>query len=283
MRASPLLGWALRLGAISSLLILTLIGAFLLLRSAPFLLEVGPAALWQDDGWHPLDGAYQITALLAGTLAVTFGAVLLAAPLGVLLGLFGRYYAPPALAPVYRGLIELLAGIPSVVYGLWGLVVLVPMIANWVPPGASVLAGLLVLALMILPLMVLMVDTAIGQLPRHWVEAGQALALSRFGMIRHVVVPAIWPAIRSGAVLQTGRALGETMAVLMVCGNVVQVPGSWFEPARTLTANIALEMAYATGRHQQGLMICGLLLFLMAGALVWLSNNGRNLRHSYHG
>ena len=136
---------------------------------------------------------------------------------------------------------------------------------------------------MILPLMVLMVDTAIGQLPRHWVEAGQALALSRFGMIRHVVVPAIWPAIRSGAVLQTGRALGETMAVLMVCGNVVQVPGSWFEPARTLTANIALEMAYATGRHQQGLMICGLLLFLMAGALVWLSNNGRNLRHSYHG
>lgn len=283
MRASPALHWTLRAGALSSLLILALICVFLLIRSAPFFSQVGAAALWEDTGWYPLDGDFRILALLAGTVAVAAGAVLLAAPLGVLLGLFGRYYAPAPLARIYRSLIELLAGVPSVVYGLWGLVVLVPMIARWVPPGASVLAGILVLALMVLPLMVLMVDTAIAQLPRRWLDAGHALALSRTGMIRHVILPAIRPAIRSGAVLQTGRALGETMAVLMVCGNVIQVPGSWFEPARTLTANIALEMAYATGQHQQALMVCGLLLFLMAATLVLLADTGHRAEAARHG
>lgn len=271
MRASRTLDWSLRIGAIGTVLILTLIALFLVFRSLPFIVQHGPLSIWNDAGWHPLDGEFRITALLAGSLAVTAGAVLLAAPMGLLLGLFGRFYAPPLVGRAYRGLIELLAGIPSVVYGLWGLLVLVPMIAMWVPPGASVLAGILVLGLMVLPLMVLMVDNAIAQLPPSWMNAGTALSLSRSGMVRRIVLPGIAPAIRSGAVLQTGRALGETMAVLMVCGNVIQIPGSPFEPARTLTANIALEMAYAGTEHVQALMVCGLLLFLLAALLVRLA------------
>jgi len=161
-----------------------------------------------------------------------------------------------------------MAGIPSVVYGLWGLLVLVPWINQWAPPGASWLAGSLVLALMVLPLALLVTDTALGQLPAAWWRAGHAMSLSRLGMLRRVLLPAAAPSILSGVVLQFGRALGETMAVLMVCGNVVQWPHSVFDPVRTLTANIALEMAYATGDHRVALFVSGLLLMAVTALLL---------------
>jgi len=162
----------------------------------------------------------------------------------------------------------LLAGIPSVVYGFWGLVTLAPLVRQWHPPGVSLLTAILVLTLMILPTVALTVDAALAAVPVIHLRAAAALALSRWGMIRAVILPQARSGIASGMLLAAGRALGETMAVLMVAGNVVQQPHSLFDSVRTLTANIALEMAYAMGDHRAALFVSGLALLLMVLALV---------------
>jgi phosphate transport system permease protein len=186
----------------------------------------------------------------------------------VLSAIFSRFYAPEHLRTAYRRLVELLAGIPSVVYGFWGLVVLVPLIGRLQPPGPSLLAGVIILAIMVLPTIALMADAAIENVPEPYLRAAAALGLSRWGTIRGVVLPAARSGLFTGVILETGRAIGETMAILMVCGNVVQTPDSLFDPIRTLTANIALEMAYAVGDHRAALFVTGLVLMAMIVALV---------------
>lgn len=163
---------------------------------------------------------------------------------------------------------ETLAGIPSVVYGLWGLMVLVPAIARIGPPGQSVLAGVLVLALMILPTIALVSDAALGAVPETHLRGAAAAGLSRWAIVRSIALPSARSGILTGTLLGTGRALGETMAVVMVTGNVVQVPDSLLAPVRTLTANIALEMAYATDAHRAALFVSGLVLALLTIGLV---------------
>ncbi|MBL4570396.1 MAG: phosphate ABC transporter permease subunit PstC [Alcanivorax sp.] len=274
--ADSLLTWLLRLTGAAAVLVLGGIIAVLLIQSAPFLVEHG-SALWRND-WQPGQARYGMAAMIAGSMVVSVLALAIAGPLAVLLAAWLRYFAPLLRRPVLT-LVELMAGIPSVVYGLWGMLVLVPWINQWAPPGASWLAASLVLALMILPLALLVTDTALGQLPGRYLQAGQALSLSRVGMLRRVLLPQAGPAIVSGLVLQFGRALGETMAVLMVAGNVVQWPTSLFDPVRTLTANIALEMAYATGDHRVALFASGLLLLLVTAVLLMLSWRLRGGRH----
>jgi phosphate transport system permease protein len=251
--------------------IVVVIGVYLFLESAPLLTGTGLLGFFRDQRWYPLEGEFGMAAMLAGTLSVTALAMLLAAPVGIAAAVFIRYYAPPAVARFYRRLLELLSGIPSVVFGFWGLVVLVPLIAKLEGPGASVLAGGLVLGLMILPLVSLSTDSSLAQVPRQYWVAGTALGLGRWAIVRKVMIPAAASGILAGMVLQTGRALGETMAVLMVTGNVVQLPASVFEPVRALTSNIALEMAYATGDHRTALFVSGLILLLMAVGLVALA------------
>ncbi len=264
--------WILRVCSVVSGAVVVLIAVFLVSESYPGIRSVGLARFFSDPSWHPAavaaDGAFNLLPMLWGTLAATAGAVLLAAPLGVLSAVFCRHYAPPVLARSYRRLIELLAGIPSVVYGFWGLVVLVPLIARIRPPGASLLAGILVLALMILPTVALTADAALASVPRRYLRGAAALGLGRWATLAGVVLPAARSGIATGVILAAGRALGETMAVLMVCGNVVQVPESLFAPVRTLTANIALEMAYALGDHRSALFVSGLLLLVLVSALV---------------
>lgn len=250
----------------------------LLWQTLPFVATRGAAVL--ATGWHPEDGEFGMAAMVVGSLLVSLLALALAAPIAVLLAAWLRYFAPRALRRPTLALVELMAGIPSVVYGLWGLLVLVPWINQWAPPGASWLAGSLVLALMILPLAMLVTDTALAQLPSHYLSSADALALSRIGVLRRVLLPSAAPAIMSGVVLQFGRALGETMAVLMVCGNVVQLPDSVFQPVRTLTANIALEMAYATGEHRIALFVCGLLLMSVTAGLLGLAWRLRGTAHA---
>ena len=206
--------------------------------------------------------------MLAGTVLSPRARCGSPAPLGVASAVFCHFYAPPLVARGYRVIIELLAGIPSVVYGLWGLMVVVPLIGRIRPLGASVLAGILVLALMILPTMVVVADAALARVPREYLLGAAALGLSRWTTVWAVALPAARRGLITGALLQTGRAVGETMAVLMVCGNVVQVPLSLTQPVRTLTANIALEMAYAMGNHRAALFTSGLVLFLMIFVLV---------------
>jgi phosphate transport system permease protein len=197
--------------------------------------------------------------------------VALATPLGLASALFSRFYAPAPVGLLFRRLIELLAGIPSVVYGFWGLVVLTPAIRHWQPPGQSLLAAILILAIMILPTIALLAESGLRGVPRPYLDGAAALGLSRWATIRGVALPAARGAIVTAVVLATGRAFGETMAVLMVSGNVVNMPASVFDPVRALTANIALELGYALGVHRSALFVSGLLLMTVAVALVAVS------------
>lgn len=271
-----LLLWLLRGTATLAGAIVLLIVGFLVVEALPILRHVGIGRFLTDPSWHPAEGFYNLTPMLWGTLFAMVGSVLIATPLGILSAVFCHYYAPLAIARPYRKLIELLAGIPSVVYGFWGLVVLVPLIGSIHPPGPSLLAGIVILAMMILPTITLMADASLANVPQQYARGAAALGLSRWATIRGVVFPAAQSGLFTGVILETGRAIGETMAILMVCGNVVQTPHSLFDPMRTLTANIALEMAYAFGDHRAALFVSGLVLMGLIVALVaaadWISH-----------
>lgn len=260
-----------RVAAALSAGVVLLIALFVAWESWPALRDVG-LRFATDPSWHPAQGpasgTFGLLPMVAATCAAAAGALLLAAPAALLSAIFCRFYAPEGLARPYRRLVEVLAGIPSVVYGFWGLVVLVPLIRRMEPPGASLLAGILILALMILPTVALTVDAAFGRAAEEHLAGGAALGLSRTTLIFGVVLPASRSGVATGLMLGAGRALGETMAVLMVCGNVVQTPDSLFDPVRTLTANIALEMAYAMDGHRSALFVSGLVLLAAVSALV---------------
>jgi phosphate transport system permease protein len=270
----------LALAATGAALVLLLVLGFLLYESWP-VLRAGGLRFFTDDGWYPLEDRFGLLPMLWATLAAATGAVLLATPLGLASAIFAQFFAPPAIAGIYRALLALLAGIPSVVYGLWGLTVLVPLIGAWQAPGTSLLAAILILTLMILPTVALTSHSALAAVSRSWLDAAAALGMTRKGIIVAVAIPAARAGILGGVVLAGARALGETMAVLMVAGNVVQNPSGLFEPVRVLTANIALEMAYATDLHRAGLFASGLMLTLLVLALVWLAVriSGGGLRH----
>ena len=259
--------------------VLVLIIGFLVWETQPILRTVSFNQFWLDPGWHPAEGAYNLMPMILGTLGVTLGAVVLAVPLGMISAIFCQYYAPAGLSTMYRRLIELLAGIPSVVYGLWGLVVLVPLIGRLQPPGPSLLAGILILALMILPTIALVTDASLASLPPTYWQGSAALGLGTWATVQGVCLPAIRSGLLTAIMLATTRALGETMAVLMVCGNVVQVPDSLFAPVRTLTANIALEMAYALDLHRSALFASGLVLMLVVTGLVVVSDRWTDTPH----
>lgn len=271
MNRDKTLVFLLRTCACASGVIVLVILGFLLIESWPMLNNLGVGRFFSDSSWHPTGGAeaqFDLRPMLAGTLLITALAVAIATPMGIASALFCHFYAPPLLAQCYRRVIELLAGIPSVVYGFWGLVVLVPIIARLHPPGPSLLAGVIILSIMILPTVALVADASFANLPEDYLKGAAALGLSRWGTIYGVVLPSAKPGLITGVILQTGRAIGETMAVLMVCGNVVRTPHSIFDPIRTLTANIALEMAYAMGDHRAALFVSGLLLMALVAALV---------------
>ncbi|MEH2255129.1 phosphate ABC transporter permease subunit PstC [Nostoc sp.] len=260
--------WILRfLGVIAGAIALLII-VFLILESLPVLNHVGITHFFTDSSWNPTAGLYNLFPMLLGTFLAMVGSVAIATPIGILSAVFCQFYAPPAMARLYRRLIELLAGIPSVVYGFWGLVVLVPMIGRIHPPGPSLLAGIAILTVMILPTIALVADASLAKVPTSYLQGAAALGLSRWGTISRVVLPAAKSGLFTGLILETGRAIGETMAILMVCGNVVQMPKSIFDPIRTLTANIALEMAYATADHRSALFVSGLVLMGMIVLLV---------------
>ncbi len=251
--------------------LLLLVILYLVHESLPLLRTTGAGRLLTDSAWRPTSGQFGLWPMIAGTLTVTAGALLLATPIGLLSALFCRCYAPRPLGKLLRRILELLAGLPSVVYGFWGLVVLVPLIARIRPPGASVLAGILVVAIMVLPTIALLVDAALESVPADYSRGAAALGMTRWGALRGVILPAASSGIFTAVLLATARALGETMAALMVCGNVVRTPESLLDPVRTLTANIALEMAYAMDLHRSSLFATGLLLALIVTGLVALA------------
>ncbi len=259
--------WLLRIASGIAAGMVLLILFFLLAESLPLLREVPAVRFVTDTSWQPTEGAYNLAPMLSGTLYAAGGALFLATPLGIASALFVAYYALPSAARIYRRLIELLAGIPSVVYGFWALTTLVPLINELHPPGASLLAGILVLTLMILPTVALTAHAALLAVPDEYLRGAAALGMSRWSIIRGVVLPAARMGVTAGIILAAGRAIGETMAVLMVTGNVVQHASTVYDPIRTLAANIALEMPYALGDHRAALFVSGLMLMLLVIAL----------------
>ncbi|GAA6170122.1 phosphate ABC transporter permease subunit PstC [Sessilibacter corallicola] len=231
---------------------------------------------WQrfflDEGWYPLEGLYAMTPMIVASLALTLGAVLIALPIGLACAIYLEFYARGLPKKVFRSLLNLLAGIPSVVFGLWGLTELVPLIAAIKAPGTSVLAGAIVLSLMILPTVALTSAAALSGVNRNTLAGAHALGFTQKTMIIAVAIPSARSGIISGVLLSTARAIGETMVVLMVAGNVVQMPDSLFAPVRALTSNIALEMAYALGDHRASLYASGLLLTLIVWLLAYLAS-----------
>ena len=256
---------------------------FVLWQAWPALEAVGPLRFVTDGAWLPAGRPAQfgLLPMLLASVAVTVGAMLLAGPLGLATAVFMTDYAPAWLARLLRGVVELLAGVPSVIYGLWGLVTLVPLLAAWQPPGASLLAGMLVLALMILPTMTLTAHAAITSVGSECRLAVAALGFTGAGALWGVVLPAARNGLCGALLLSTARALGETMVVLMVMGNVVRLPDGLLAPARTLTANIALELGYAGDRHRAALFVGGLLLTALVAALVLAARRmGCAVRHA---
>ncbi|MFI3245517.1 MAG: phosphate ABC transporter permease subunit PstC [Ferrimonas sp.] len=243
-----------------------IIGFFLIKESIAAVEYAGVSGMIFGMEWLP-PALYGIAPMIVGTLMSTAMAIVIGVPVGLLTAIFLAEIAPPVVARYMRPAIELLAGIPSVVYGFFGLVVIVPLIEQvfGVPSGATVLAGSVVLSVMILPTVIAVSDTSIRALPKQYKEGSLALGASHIYTIFKVLLPAARSGILTGIILGIARAIGETMAIIMVMGNAPAMPHSVLESARSLTANIALEMSYATGVHASALYATGvvLLLFVM--------------------
>lgn len=251
--------------------IVLLIVLFVLWQALPALRDVGLRRFVADADWRPTsisEPQFGMLPMLAGSGLVTLGAVLLATPLAVFSAVLAEFYAPRSAAWLLRRLLELLNGVPSVVFGFWGLVVVVPLINAWHPPGQSLLAGILVLALMLIPTVALSTSAALRGVSGDLKISAAALGLGRGAVVWSLAVPQASRGITGGVLLGAARAIGETMAVVIVCGNIVQVPRSIFDPVRTITANIAMEMSYATAGHRSVLFATGLALILATGFLV---------------
>lgn len=249
--------------------------AFLFREAWPALTSGKLSHFLTDLKWQPgskRDPQFGLAPMILASFLVTMLATIMAIPLGVGGAIFQQFYAPAVLGKFYDRLLELLAGVPSVIFGFWGLTVLVPVINQWHPPGQSLIAAGLVLALMILPTVGLTARSAIRSLDPGLLHAAAALGIGRPSMILRIFVPAARQGIGSGCLLAVARAVGETLAVVMVCGNIAQIPHSLFDPVRPITSTIALEMGYASSDHRALLYASGLILVLLTGALVgWQS------------
>jgi phosphate transport system permease protein len=265
----------------SSVAILAAITFFILREGVPLVFDVGLGNFLSSD-WRPTAGNYGILFMIVGTAVVTAGALAVGVPLGlacaIVLGEMSPLYARRWLKPA----IEVLAGIPSVVYGFMGIVIVLPWIRRqFGGPGASGLAAALILGIMILPTIVAISLDALEAVPRSYREGSLALGATRWQTTYRVVLPAARSGLVAAVILGMGRAVGETMAVVMVAGNAVQLPRSPLDPVRTLTANLALEMGYASGDHRAALFATGVVLFsiiVIMNVLAGLARSARRRR-----
>jgi len=250
--------------ALSSISVLALITVFIIVQGAPFIAKYGLFDFIFGMEWAPGQEKFGIFPMIAGSLSVTIGAAVIGVPVGICCSIFLAEFAPPALRNIFRPAIQLLAGIPSVVYGFWGLIFIVPLIRNYLGgPGLSILAGSVILAIMILPTVISISEVSILALPPQYKQGALALGMTHWQAIRSVLLPAAKSGIVASIILGIGRAIGETMAVIMVLGNAVAMPSSILDPVRTLTTNIGIEMGYAAGDHRQALFATGIVLFVI--------------------
>ena len=253
------------LAALVSILCVGLICAFLFANGIPAMRETGVPNFLLGRTWKPGNDIYGIFPMIVGSVYVTGGALALGVPLALLTAVYLAYFCPKGLYRLLKPAVELLAGIPSVVYGFFGIVVLVPFVRAigepWNGKGSSIATASILLAIMILPTIIGVVEPALRAVPRSYYEGSLALGATHERSVYTVVAPAARSGILAGIVLGEGRAMGETMAVIMVAGNQARMPKGIFQGIRTLTGNIVIEMGYATGLHREALIATGVVLF----------------------
>ena len=279
------------IAACTSVLAVALICIFLFANGVPAIREIGFVKFITGELWRPNNNLFGIFPMIIGSLYVTAGAIVFGVPIGILTSVFMAMYCPKKIYRPLKAATELLAGIPSVVYGFFGLVVLVPMVREFgrtlkqmgivekAGDGKGLLTTSIILGMMILPTIIGTTESAIRAVPIHYYEGALALGATHERSIFTVVIPAAKSGVLAGIVLGIGRAIGETMAVIMVAGNQPRMPRGIFQGVRTLTANIVIEMGYASGLHREALIATGVVLFvfiLLLNFCVALLNRGKN-------
>jgi phosphate transport system permease protein len=253
----------LLLCASAAIVSVLIISVYIFYSGLPIFGKAGFREIVFGTEWKPLEGQFGILPMIIASIITTLGAVALAAFIGLMTAVFLAEIAPAGLAKIVRPAVELLAGIPSVVYGFFGLIVLVPLIDKYLGGGGnSLLAAVIILIMMVLPTIINIAESSLRAVPSEYKEGSLALGASQIQTIFKVQIPAAKSGIIAGIVLGMGRAIGETMAVILVIGNTPQIPTSLLDRARTLTSNIALEMSYAEGLHQEALFATGVVLFI---------------------
>lgn len=251
------------LTALVSIAAVILICIFLFASGIPAIKEIGVFKFLLGTSWKPANNLYGILPMIVGSFYVTAGALIIGVPIGILTAVFMARFAPRSIYAPLKAAVNLMAGIPSVVYGFFGLVVLVPFIReSFGGRGMSVLTASVLLGLMILPTIISVSETSIRAVPESYYEGGLALGASHERSVFFTVLPAAKSGIFAGVVLGIGRAVGETMAVMMVAGNQAVIPDSMLSGVRTLTTNIVLEMGYSTDLHREALIGTAVVLFV---------------------
>lgn len=257
------------LSAFVAVLSVVVITTFIFIKGMPAILEIGIVNFLLGTEWNPSGDIYGIFPMIISTLFSTIGAIIIGVPIGILTSVFIAEIAPKGISNIVRPAVQLLAGIPSVVYGFFGLIVVVPIVGEFQEiltgenmGGNSLLATSIILGVMILPTIINISETSLRSVPKKYSEGSLALGATKIQTIFKVIIPAAKSGILASVVLGLGRAIGETMAVILVSGNTTSIPNSVFDSLRPLTANIALEMGYATGLHQGALFGTGVVLFV---------------------
>lgn len=251
------------LTAAVSIIAVALICIFLFANGFPAIKEIGILDFLSGTKWKPANDKFGIFPMILGSIYVTGGALIIGVPIGILMSIFMSKFCPRRIYRFLKPIVNLLAGIPSIVYGFFGLVVLVPFIReNFTGNGNSILTASILLGVMILPTVIGVSESAIRAVEESYYEGALALGATHERSVFTVIVPAAKSGILAAVVLGVGRAIGETMAVMMVAGNQARIPDSMFKGVRTLTSNIVLEMGYATDLHREALIATGVVLFV---------------------
>ena len=251
------------LSACVSILCVARICVFLFANGIPAIGKIGVFQFLAGEKWKPGNDLYGILPMILGSIYVTAGAVIIGVPIGILTAVFMSKFCPRRIYKVVKPAIDLLAGIPSVVYGFFGMVVIVPVVSQlFGGSGKSMLTASILLGIMILPTIIGVSESAINAVPSSYYEGSLALGASHERSVFFATLPAAKSGILAGVILGVGRAIGETMAVIMVAGNQARMPKGILEGVRTMTANIVLEMGYATDLHREALIATAVVLFV---------------------
>lgn len=255
--------WVFLMAACASIALVAMICIFLFANGLPTIGKIGVTDFILGEKWRPNNDIYGILPMILGSIYVTIGAILTGVPIGLFTAIFMARFCPPFFYRFLKPSVELLAGIPSVIYGFFGLVIMVPFIRdNFGGTGSSMLTASLLLGMMILPTIISVAEAALRAVPNSYYEGALALGAGHVRSVFFTIVPAAKSGIMAGIILGIGRAIGETMAVIMVAGNQARMPQGLLEGVRTMTTNIVIEMGYAADLHRDALIATAVVLFI---------------------